>query len=79
MVQAAEGCDDGIFLGSGDRARAERFTWYFGHGDQGRVRVQVCPDGPGRKSGCMACEQLQCSPFAARLIAVEPPLTTIGG
>jgi hypothetical protein len=38
-MQTAEGRGDGIFLGLGDRARAERFTWHLGHGDQGRVRV----------------------------------------
>jgi hypothetical protein len=39
VMQTAEGGGDGIFLRPGDRARAERLTWHFGHDDQGRVRV----------------------------------------
>ena len=76
-MQTAEGRGDGIFLGLGDRARAERFTWHLGHSDQGRVRVWICPDGPRRKSGRIACEQLQRPPLATRLITIEPPLITI--
>ena len=76
-MQSAEGRGDGIFLGLADRAGAERFTRHPGHGDQGRVRVQICPDGPWRKPGRIAREQLQRPPLAARLITIEPPLITI--
>jgi hypothetical protein len=78
-MQIAEGCDDGIFLDPGDQARTERLTWHFGHGDQGRVRVQVGPDGPRRESRRIAGEQRQCPPLATRLITIEPPLVTTGG
>jgi hypothetical protein len=74
-MQTGEGHGDCILLGLGGRARAEGLTWHSGHGDQGRVRVQVCPDRPGRKSRRMASEQVQRTPLAARLIAVEPALT----
>lgn len=73
--QTGEG--DGIFLGLSDRARAERFTWHSGHGDQGRVRVELRPDGPGRKPGRIACEQLQRAPLAARLITIGAPLILV--
>jgi hypothetical protein len=73
-MQTAEGRGDGIFLGLGDRARAQRVTWQLGHGDQGR---QICPYGFRRKSRRIACEQLQCPPLATQLIAIEPPLITI--
>ena len=74
-MQTAEGRGDGIFLGPGDRAGTERFTGHPGHDNQGRVRVQLGPDGPRRKSGRIACEQLQRPPLATRLITIEPPLT----
>lgn len=34
-MQTAEGRGDGIFLGLGNRARAERLTRHLGHGDNG--------------------------------------------
>ena len=77
-MQTAEGCGDGVFLGLSDRACAQRVTWHLGHDDQGRVRVQIRPDGPRRKSRRIACEQLQRPPLAPRLISVEPPLITAG-
>jgi hypothetical protein len=77
MMQAYEGCGDGIFLGSGDPAGSKRFALNAGHGDQGRVRVQIGSDGLRRKSGRIACEQFQRLPLATGLSAMKPPLITI--
>jgi hypothetical protein len=78
-MQTAEGRGDGSLLGLSDRVRAWRLAWHLGHGDQGRAGVQLCPDGPRRKPGRIACQQRQRPPLATRLITIEPPLTTIDG